>query len=209
MKDDLYIDSLASDLQKSRVPYAPGRSLLLMVFISLVCAAVMLAIWGFRADIGQAWDRPGFQLELILLLGLSLVAYVMAERSSVPGLLRHPARGFIGLLMLLFLAVGMVVQHPHSEILPNFMEGWHCLALIAANGMLPMFFALRLIKNGASTHPRLTMTLALLGSFGAAVGIQHLICPMESSWHLILWHLGILPAAMIMSWALGRRVLGW
>ncbi len=204
------IDQLAQGLKKSGRSWTPRRMLAFMLCLSIVFSVIMTSVMGMRWDIGQALERFDYRLEFFLLLGLGLWAYVVAARTAIPGLGRTPQRVFWALPGLMALLSGLFLQHSAHAAGKEWRDGWHCFVLISANALIPIVAALVMLrKQAAPTHPLFTMSFVLLGSLGIAVATQHVICKVDETWHLITWHLGVFPVALLLARVLGRRVLGW
>ncbi|HYX32872.1 MAG TPA: DUF1109 domain-containing protein [Oligoflexus sp.] len=209
MREEL-IEDLTRDLQAVRSNRSPWRIPAKILLASAASGAMMLSLIGFRSDIEQLRMDQTYHLELILLAFFTLTAVIMTERAAIPGRMLDPPRRAFGALLMSFTALLVVVKnYPSTGVQMSFWEGWHCLALIIVSAILPTLIGLRLVKREAPTWPRSTLAFALLGSFGAAVGIQHLICPGNSPLHLIAWHLAALPVSLLIAWLWGRRVLAW
>jgi hypothetical protein len=204
------IQDLTKNLEKSRKPWLPGLWLTIMLLLSIVSGSMILNTWGLRFDISGAMDSLAYRTELFLLLGLVFISYLMAAAGMVPGRARAPRTVLFGLLLLILALAALFSVHPESHGSAHWSDGWHCLALIAVNASLPtlvtVFFAKR---RAAPTRPALTMAFILIGTIGSAVAVQHLICPYNETWHLVVWHLAILPGALLLARAAGAKILRW
>lgn len=206
MNQDKLVEQLTQGLERTR-PALPGMGRLLL--LSLAMGAALAALIGLRPDLLTIMQSQPFRLEILLLALLAIGGYALALRSAVPGLLQNPRLGFGVLAVEIFLLALLFLRHESLGFPEHFFAGAHCTFLITVSSTLPMIFALRSLRQGAPTYPRLSMAFALLGSFAVGIGFQQLICFSQDPWHLITWHLGILPASMLLSWVLGRRVLAW
>jgi hypothetical protein len=209
MNEEL-IQDLTKDLEKSRKPWSPSLWLSLMLLLSAVSGALILKTWGLRFDISGAINSFGYRTELFLLLGLGFTAYLMAAVSTIPGRARGSRVILLGLFVIVLTLAGMFAMHPESYGPAQGSEGWHCLALIVTNALLPTLVTVVLVRRQAApTQPALSMTFILFGTLGSAVAVQHLICPYNETWHLVLWHLAALPGALLLARAFGARILRW
>ncbi len=204
------MDQLAQGLKKSGRSWTPQRMLVFMLCFSVFFSLIITTVMGMRWDIGEAFERFDYLLEFFLLLGLGLWAYVVAARTAIPGLVRSTQLSLFALLGLLALLSGFFLQHPAHAAGKEWTQGWHCFVLISANALIPIVAALVMLrKQAAPTHPLFTMAFVLLGSLGIAVATQHVICKVDETWHLIGWHLGVFPVALLLARGLGRKILGW
>jgi hypothetical protein len=209
MNQDSFIDQLTSDLQKSPPQSSSLRLILFMLLGSLGSGLLLIAVSNLRPDIRQALSTWSFIWEFSLLIALAIAAYGLAVRSLVPGVIHQTSRIWLGLGLIFAGLLQLIAQHPQGGVSSGFFGGAHCSLLIAINSLLPTIFALSMMRRGAPTRPRLSMALALSGSFGVAIAVQQWICPVDDPWHLMSWHVSLLPLALIAASCLGRRVLGW
>ncbi|MDQ3231497.1 MAG: DUF1109 domain-containing protein [Pseudobdellovibrionaceae bacterium] len=207
MRENLFIETLIRDLKKAPAAISSMRLIGGMLLVSLVSCAIFILMIGLRFDSVDVMQRWDYWLELMLLFVMAIGGFIMAERSSVPGLWRRSPSGLLMLSTALLIFIGMLTLHPQDAVGP--FEKAYCSVLIMTDGMLPLAFALYAIKRRAPTRPRLTMAMVLLGSFAGAVAVQHLICPLDDRWHLLVWHASILPLSLLFAWSWGRRILGW
>lgn len=204
------IDDLAQGLEKSRKTWTHKQLLAFMLLFSILCSLITTFVIGLRFDIERAFEGLDFRLELFLLASLALSAYFMAARTAIPGLVRAPRPMFWAILFVIAVLCGLFLRHPAHPEFGEWSGGWHCFALIMANAFFPTLLALWMIRRqAATTRPLLTMAFVLLGSLATAVAVQHLLCKIDDPWHLVIWHLGVLPVALLLARVLGHRVLRW
>jgi hypothetical protein len=204
------IQDLTKNLEKSRKPWLPSLWLAIMLLLSIVSGSMILNTWGFRFDIGGAMDSLAYRTELFLLLGLVFTSYLMAAAGMVPGRTRAPRAVLFAVLLLILALAALFSAHPEAHGSAHWSDGWHCLALIAVNASLPTLVTVFFVKRRAApTRPTLTMAFILLGTIGSAVAVQHLICPFNETWHLLVWHLAVLPGALLLARAAGAKILRW
>jgi hypothetical protein len=171
---------------------------------------MVLITWGLRFDRMGAMDSLAYRTELFLLLGLVFTSYLMAAASTIPGRARAPSAVLFGLLLLILALAALFSAQPESFDSTHWSDCWHCLALITVNALLPTLATVFFIRRRAApTRPRLTMAFILLGTLGSAVAVQHLICPFNETWHLVVWHLAVLSGALLLARAAGAKILRW
>ncbi len=212
MKNESLIEQLSSNLVPTKALKSRTWALLSILGISILSGIALLGICGHRSNLDSVARESRFYAELLLLFLATVGSFRWATLSSIPGVLQKPHLKLGLLIGIGILMVTLIAQHsglfPKGDEWQFFVKsGSHCSILISTCAFMPMVWGYREMKQGACTWPRLSLALIGVGSFSAAILVQHMICPSDDLWHLLVWHLGMLPIAVIIALALGRKVL--
>lgn len=213
MKTDDLIAMLATGAQP--VPrHAAARRLGLALLPGLVLALVLLgALFGLRADLGQAMRGLGFWSKLMLPLSLACAGFVLAERLGRPGVRAGAAARWAWLPVLAVWAVALVVlaRAPEDERLALVMgQTWRSCTFNIALLALPTFAAaLGALRTLAPTRPAQAGAAAGLLAAGVGASVYALHCPEVEAPFLAVWYLGGMALPVLAGALLAPRLLRW
>lgn len=212
MKHESLIEQLSSNLAPAPTLKSRNAAFVAMLAVSVLSGLALLALCGLRSNINEAIHEIGFSIELILLCLAAVASFRWASLSSVPGVLQKPQIKIWTLTGIALCLLILIAQHsgafPQDDEWSSFVKsGSHCTILISICALLPIAWSYFETRKGACTRPRLSLALILVGSFSAAIMVQQVICPSDDLWHLLVWHFGLLPIAVLAALALGRKVL--
>ncbi len=199
--------AVANDLKPVR-PLPPlWRRSLAVGIVSLAVFAAALVAHGLRPDLLRlsVWIGWGATL-LEALVGLALVS--LALRESVPGLAlgRSAIAAAVGIgiatdILIAFLTRSMVTARMTPGT--NFLCGMTCSRNELVIGLPAFLFTLYLVARALPLRPGVVGLLGGLGSGLVADGINHLLCPMSSLRHVLVWHTGAILVLMAVGWCCG------
>lgn len=206
------IDELVDDLEPVRpLRRAEGGALLLAA--AVLTALVVLGVNDLAGNVLDGTVSPMFLLAngLLLLLGLAASASTIAMASPRVGN-RHDGTGWAMAMAGVFPAVTIVLLVMHSADWPGLLDiahGWRCFAeamlasLFAAGGLL--FW----LRRGAPVSARTAGLHLGVGATALGTAIYGLSCPVDTIYHLGIWH----AAPVILGGFVGRfavpRLLRW
>ena len=199
--------AVEGDLHPVRPLHPAWLRIMLIIAVTAVVLAFVLAKASLRTDLDQlpmwlSWGCSALQFSL----GLLLLA--LALREAVPG------GGVPGGAVRLAAATALIVQ-----VLIGIATSIYSPAITAADGgvaagigcfkhetmmALPTFVITLLLVFRAL--PLRAPTVGLLGGAGATVAadaVIHLVCPMASLSHVLVWHTGAVIAFMTLGWCAG------
>lgn len=209
MKTDELIALLAAD--PAPASFSPGRIALLLLGAVAATAGLFLALAGPRPDLAVALPQP-------LVLAKTLLAALTCALAMVTvlRLARPQARGGAALLLLPAVVAaglwsyGFATRLPEARFadvtLPAVGE---CLGFILLLSAIPAVVALRLLREGASTHPQLSAALAgLAAAAGAATGYSF-FCTQDNPVFYVTWYGAAMLIVAAVSARFGARLLRW
>lgn len=209
MKTDDLITLLAAD----PVPpaFSAPRIALRLLGTVAACAGLFLLAAGPRPDLAAKLVLP-FVAAKTLLAALTCALALAA----VLRLARPQARRGIALLLLPALIAaglwlyGFTTRPPEVRFadvtLPAVAE---CLGLILLLSAIPAVVALRLVREGASIHPRLSAALAgLAAAAGAATGYSF-FCTQDNPVFYVTWYGAAMLIVAGLSARFGADLLRW
>lgn len=208
-------DSLISLLSADDTPPRPIRSrLLLQAGLGLLAsAAIALSLLGIRPDLIAALGDPVTLMKWLLPLAAGLPALYVALRLTRPQVRFVPLQVvsvLIGCAALGWLLVAAMTAVP-GTLWPG-MRGntaMICVTSVALIGVVPLYFGLRILKDGASTSPARSGAMLGLASGGLAAALYALHCNEDAPLFFLTWYgIGMLILTAIGALA-GRRVLRW
>jgi hypothetical protein len=206
-------EELINELAGAPAPksFRPGRAGFGIAGTVLVGVAIVWATAGWRADLAASLTGPVTLAKLLLPLSLCLIALYCAI-----SLARPEAGKRIWLVLLpasaaaaLFLATAAVT--PVGMMLPGIVgqTALTCVSSVLALSVAPVVAGIALLRNGASTRPKLSgLLIGLACGSGAAAGYA-LHCTEDSPLFFVTWFgVGIIASAGLGAY-LGGRFLRW
>jgi hypothetical protein len=214
MKTDDLIHQLAQNLKPVTSQMRPGRFVGMGLFVALIAILLGLAAFSVRSDFLVCCTNPLFIMDLLLSLtmlvgGLWLVAKLRNPTFHVQS---WHKRGLIAVLLvdigLHFSRMLSLGRYAWTQGLA--IEGFSCSWSMMLAAALPIAFYLWQSRKGASTEPLQSGLFAAVAGWGAGGLMICIHCPVESSSHILLWHL-LVPGALLiaMGIGLGRKFLRW
>jgi len=208
------IEQLVATLSKDAAPVKPAPHPYILSVKWLAIASsyliVSFAISGFRPDLANALQNPWFVAELVLLFVLFITAAIAAAVLSFPDMhqKRHMAYGplWVGGVFVLMILFAWRADSPSTPLPMHSLACTLSIALFSLPPFVATFYALRKL---ASTHLRLTSSIAVLFAFSTGAIWERLHEQNDSIIHVIEWHyLPIMVLAMLALW-LGKKLLKW
>ncbi|MCG6964571.1 MAG: DUF1109 domain-containing protein [Acidobacteria bacterium] len=203
-------DAISSDLKPVR-PLSPvWRRALIVGAMAVVVMIVVVSTTQLRADLASlsilvGWGAAFLELFIgIVLIGLSL-------RESVPGLALSP--GAIAAALGLGAAVNIIIvfatwagSSAANAYTEPFMEGVVCSRAETLFGVPALIVTLILVARALPLRPHVVGLLAGCGAGMIGDGINHLLCPISTLRHVLVWHSGVIVLLALLGWGAG---LGW
>lgn len=203
-------DAISSDIKPVRPLSAIWRRALIVGAVAVGVLVAVVAAHGLRADFASlpmlvGWGGAIVELFIgTLLIGLSL-------RESIPGLaLGH---GAIAAALALGAAANMMVvfatwagSGAGGVYTEPFLEGVVCSRAETLFGLPALVVTLILVARALPLRPHVVGVLAGCGAGMIGDGINHLLCPISTLRHVLVWHTGVIVVLALLGWVVG---LGW
>jgi hypothetical protein len=225
--DDDVLDSLAAQPAPSLPPMSPAlegelanlapvsprrprRQLAIVVGISLVYAAGLVAALSMRGDMSELPTSWLVATAIAWLLGFAVPCYLalVPKRGSMMPRRRLAAASAI-VTSILFVALGLIV-HPSGPTslhygAERFTHGHGCLELGLATALVPVVVGAVFLRGALPVGSR--WIAAALGAGGGCLGglVLHLHCRVADGLHVGLIHGGVVVVAALLSAALAPR----
>jgi hypothetical protein len=180
----------------------PVRQLALVVALSLIYGAGVLAMLAMRRDlhelpmywlagVGVAW-LAGFVIPVYL-------ALIPRDGSIMPRWKAAGASAVVGAVGFLLLGLSLHPSGPHSASLDDFNHGYGCLELGVATAIVPVVAGALFLRGTLPVGSR--GIAAALGAGGGSLGglMLHLHCPVTDMLHVGVMHGGVVAVAAVLS----------
>ena len=189
------IDGLCCDLKPVKCDRPLWRALLWVLLVVCYTSAVAMTI-GFRENIIESMAREDFVFELLLAFAIGISSAFMAFWLSIPDCQRQ--QKFVAVpLTLLAVQIMWMFDRLFFEGVGDIRENWlsNCWINTAIHTTLPALAVILLVKRGATVHPCLLATFAVISvsQFGW-IGMR-LVCPKDNVGEAFL--LNFLPYVII------------
>lgn len=210
------VNQLIDDLSKAppvKKATRPAALFLRWFVVSAVYLAVLLLTFGIRPDIYSKLGYTLFTYEIVSLFAMMLSIAVSAILLSYPDIyqkrwmLYMPALPVAAFLYIMFLSYNAEVTRPGGY--PEQGAGLECFACICLFSLVPALSLLYYLREQATTHPRLTGSLAVLASVTFGAVAFRFREETDSITHIITAHYLPLIGFAIAGVLLGRKFLRW
>lgn len=211
MKTEDLISRLAAEPAPPALrPVAMGGMIL---GATAAAALLFLAVAGVRPDLAQAMARSAVPLKTLLPLGVALLALGPALHLMRPEaraeLRLWPLVVPLALAVTLWLAsfAGQPAAARFADV--SVLSVAECVGFILLIAALPAVLALRLLRQGASTRPRLSGALAGMATGAAAAAGYSFFCVQDNPLFFLTWY-GVAIALVTGGAAVAAtRILRW
>lgn len=185
-------------------PRRPRRDLAVVVVVSLVVAAALLAKVALRPDLGElplAWAIGCGAAWLASFAALSWFALVPPQAEVMPAPRRAGVGAVVAAVVFVGLGFAVVVETPGSVHLApglaGLIAGRSCLEIGLACALAPVALSVLLMRGTVATGGRAIG--AAVGAAGGSLGglVLHLHCPVADRLHLAVMHGGVVVVAAI------------
>jgi hypothetical protein len=172
--------------------------------------ALSLIISGLRPDLMVKLHEPWFAVEIAVLIAIFIGTSLSAAVLSFPDLHQMRRIAFApAFLFALFLLIIILAWRTESPATPLPMHTYECTLCIILVSLLPAAWTFFEIRKFASTHFRLTGSIALLFAFSIGALWLRLYESNDSIVHVIQWHyLPMIGFGVVGMW-LGKVILKW
>lgn len=191
----------------------PGALGLRMLVAVIAAAGLFLLVVGPRADLAAKLGQPLILTKTLLPAGLALIALPLALKLARPGArLGAPALGLA--LPAAIAAVLWIVTFRTTAPAARFTDATpfalsECVGLIIAIATPPMIFALRLMRTGATTRPRLAGALTGLAIAACAATGYSFFCTQDNPLFYLTWYGTAIAVVSAAGAVLGGHWLRW
>ena len=191
-------------------PRRPLRQLAIVVGLSLVYGAGLIAALKPRGDMAELPRSWLVATALAWLLGFALPCYLalVPKRGSVMPRWRWAAISAV-IMSVLFIVLGLAVHPSGPSSLhygwPGFARGHTCLEIGLATALLPVIAGALFLRGALPVRSR--WIAAALGAGGGCLGglVLHLHCRVADALHVGLIHGGVVVVAALLAAALVPR----
>jgi len=199
-------EAVAGDMQPVKPLHPAWMRIMVAVGFTTVVLAFILAKASLRPDLDQlpmwlSWGCATLQF------GLGLVLVALALREAVPG--AGTPGGVVAVAAVTAITVQILVGVATSLVSPTIASGGELAAGIGCfaheTTMALPTFAITLILVFRALPLRAPIA-GLLGGAGATVAadaVIHLLCPVSSLSHVLVWHTGAVIFFMAVGWLVG------
>lgn len=195
--NDGLINALIADLQPVRpLRRAEGSALVLVAVV--LTGLIELAINGLADNVRDGTVSPMFLLAngLLLLLGIAASASTIAMASPRVGN-RHDGPGWAMAMAGVFPVATVILLAVHHADWPHLLDvaqGWHCFVEATLTSLLIAGALLFWLRRGAPVSPRTAGLHLGVGAAALGTAVFGMSCPVDSIYHLGIWH--ALPLAL-------------
>jgi hypothetical protein len=205
------IDQLTEELTR-RPSVSPSVGRAVLGAVTLITIAVVVGVFGMRADLAQGHPHPVALISALVVLsaGAAVAAALTAMARPAVGAVRAGWQWAVAALAVLPIAAFLTALGSRAEfqaMLPP--EGPSCLILGTLSSLAAIIVLTLWLRRGAPTSPE--RAAWLIGVAGGAVGALAVafICPIDAITHIGTWHMGIIAVAALGSRLVLPRFLRW
>ena len=207
--DDL-ISSLAQDASSVKITPHPYTLSIGLIGIGTLYLAVLLLFSDVRHDLSLKLGDPWFVAELVALIGIFISCSFSAALLVYPDLYQKrrialaPFFWFIVFALIIFLA--WQANNPSSLFPAHSIE---CTVSITLASLLPVLWAIYLMRKFASTHTHWAGGISFILVFSIGAIWIRMYEQNDSILHVVQWHyLPMVGFGIIGMW-LGKTALKW
>jgi hypothetical protein len=185
---------VALSAETVRVPPMPSVASRFARWLLASAPIVGLFVWaaGVRRDLPEQLTDPAYVLSLAVVGALSLAAAALALAMSVPDDRRSRTVTILPVVLALAWGGSLVVRLAGGGGIRSGLAAdaghYACAVQIVLVALVPMVILLGRVRAGAPTRPAWTGMLAVMAAGGAAAAGASIVCPIDESAHLMLWH---------------------
>ncbi|BCT93809.1 hypothetical protein LYSHEL_28360 [Lysobacter helvus] len=207
------IERLARDARPVRPIASPLRRTVLWLVLAVVIAALVIAHYGLRANLGDVMHSGPDLVEWIASLLTGVCAAYAAFQVSVPG--RSKAWAWLPvpplLLWLTGLGWGCLRDYAHMGAAAFVMEAAtsECAIAIAFTSVPLGLALLWMVRFAGVVRPMQSALLAALGAAALSAASVTLYHEGENMLMVLLWHFGAVLVLSLACLALGRPLFAW
>ena len=213
MKTDDFVSMLATGVAPVDPDVSGKRFRLALIAGALGAVGVMLLAFGLNPHLRAASALPMFWVKLLFPATLGLVAVLLAQRLSHPGMrLGAAAKAWLGPVIAMALLALLVWMDAAPAERPDMIYGktWKVCSCNIAIVAAPVFAGVLWAMKGLAPT-RLVLAGASAGLLAGAVGtaVYALHCQEIAAPFIFVWYGGGMLLCAAVGAALGPRVLRW
>lgn len=184
------------------------RRFTVWLIISLLSLVGILAIFGYRPDLSTQLTSFTFWGELASSIGICILAALASFRLSIPQRdlpwIRY-ALGIPLVLWIFFLGIKFFHFLSNGQHL-DFFAHYKCMYIIYTMAFFPTLLILWMFKKAFPINAFYSGLFACVASGAIAlIGIK-IVCPLETFWHVLLWHIGPFFSLGVLGSLVGKRL---
>lgn len=178
-----------------------------------ITVALTIGLLGLRSDVAQGRFEPLFLFANIVLLIIGLACAIAAVRMAMPRV-GHISQGWkwaVAMAGLLPVAA-LIMLASGTEPMPAAMLTSHdlkCVAMGLALGLMTAAVLVQWLRRGAPTSPERAGLLVGLASGSVGILAFGFHCPLDSFYHVGVWHMAPVAIGGVLGRLLIPRLLRW
>lgn len=207
---DELINKLAQDTTTVKIAPHPYTVSIGWIGIGVVYLAMLLFISNVRHDLSLKLTDPWFVAELMALAGIFISSTFSTALLVYPDLYQKRRVALIPFLMFaLFTVVILLAWQANNPATPLPRHSIECTASITLASLLPVAWAIYLMRKFASTHTRWAGGISFILVFSIGAIWSRIHEQNDSILHVIQWHYLPMIGFGLIGMYLGRTALKW
>ena len=190
------LESLIDELTEDLTPVRPRRfwaDLLVLALIAAVELALLFALGIAHLDLERLATQPTVGWRLVSLGVIALMSGFLAVRSFDPAYSAKDALRWLGVIVVLCLAYGLIMNGPPAGTASllqrlDWRSGIQCASKIVLLSLPPPAALALLCRRGAPTDLRRTPLLSGLAAAAWGAFVFVFACPFNDPLYIVVWY---------------------
>ena len=190
------LESLIDELTEDLTPVRPRRfwaDLLVLALIAAVELALLFALGIAHLDLERLATQPTMGWRLVSLGVIALMSGFLAVRSFDPAYSAKDALRWLGVIVVLCLAYGLIMNGPPAGTASllqrlDWRSGIQCASKIVLLSLPPLAALALLCRRGAPTDLRRTPLLSGLAAAAWGAFVFVFACPFNDPLYIVVWY---------------------
>ena len=190
------LESLIDELTEDLTPVRPRRfwaDLLVLALIAAVELALLFALGIAHLDLERLATQPTVGWRLVSLGVIALMSGFLAVRSFDPAYSAKDALRWLGVIVVLCLAYGLIMNGPPAGTASllqrlDWRSGIQCASKIVLLSLPPLAALALLCRRGAPTDLRRTPLLSGLAAAAWGAFVFVFACPFNDPLYIVVWY---------------------